>query len=89
MTQWQCPVCGYIHEGDTPPKTCPKCEVPGSSFQKIEEQNSDYWPEDEDKKSTSEQHSSTKRLGDIAFISYICNIRLQFVCITANTLLTH
>ena len=54
MTQWLCPVCGYIHEGDTPPKTCPKCGIPGSRFQKIEEQSSDYWPEDEDQKSTNE-----------------------------------
>ena len=21
-----CPICGYIHEGENPPKTCPKCK---------------------------------------------------------------
>ena len=27
-----CPVCGYVHEGDTPPEFCPVCKVPGSRF---------------------------------------------------------
>ncbi len=27
-----CPVCGYVHEGDTPPEFCPQCKVPGSKF---------------------------------------------------------
>ena len=36
-TKWVCPVCGYVHEGDTPPERCPQCKVPGSKFKKIEE----------------------------------------------------
>ena len=31
-----CPVCGYVHEGDTPPEFCPVCKVPGSKFTKVE-----------------------------------------------------
>ncbi|MFR9534009.1 MAG: Na(+)-translocating NADH:ubiquinone reductase subunit C [Rikenellaceae bacterium] len=27
-----CKVCGYTHEGDTPPATCPVCKVPASDF---------------------------------------------------------
>lgn len=23
--KWKCTVCGYIHQGDMPPETCPKC----------------------------------------------------------------
>jgi len=30
--KWVCPVCGYVHEGDTPPERCPQCKVPGSKF---------------------------------------------------------
>ena len=30
--KWVCPVCGYVHEGDTPPEKCPQCKVPGSKF---------------------------------------------------------
>ena len=25
MKKWICPVCGYVHEGDTPPEKCPQC----------------------------------------------------------------
>ena len=32
MKKWVCPVCGYVHEGDTPPEACPQCKVPGSKF---------------------------------------------------------
>ena len=36
MAKWVCPVCGYVHEGDTPPEFCPVCKVPGSKFKKQE-----------------------------------------------------
>ena len=32
-----CTVCGYIHEGPTPPEQCPQCKVPGSKFKELEE----------------------------------------------------
>ena len=32
MKKWVCPVCGYVHEGDTPPEKCPQCGVAGSKF---------------------------------------------------------
>ena len=32
MKKWVCPVCGYVHEGDTAPEKCPQCGVPGSKF---------------------------------------------------------
>ena len=37
MKKWICPVCGYVHEGDTAPEFCPQCKVPGSKFKKMEE----------------------------------------------------
>jgi len=37
MAKFVCPVCGYVHEGDTPPEKCPQCGVPGSKFTKMEE----------------------------------------------------
>ena len=36
MAKWICPVCGYVHEGDTAPEFCPVCKVPGSKFNKQE-----------------------------------------------------
>ena len=32
IKKWICPVCGYVHEGPTPPEFCPQCKVPGSKF---------------------------------------------------------
>ena len=32
MAKWVCPVCGYVHEGDTPPEKCPICNVFGEKF---------------------------------------------------------
>ena len=37
MAKWVCSVCGYVHEGDTPPENCPVCKVPASKFNKVEE----------------------------------------------------
>ena len=32
MKKWVCPVCGYVHEGDTAPEKCPQCGVAGEKF---------------------------------------------------------
>jgi len=29
--KWKC-VCGYIHDGETAPETCPKCGAPAEKF---------------------------------------------------------
>ena len=37
MAKWVCSVCGYTHEGDTPPEKCPQCGVPAEKFNKQDE----------------------------------------------------
>ena len=37
MKQWKCTVCGYIHNGDTPPEKCPVCGADKSKFIEIKE----------------------------------------------------
>lgn len=32
MAKFICPVCGYVHEGDSAPEKCPQCGCPGSKF---------------------------------------------------------
>jgi len=32
MKQFVCPICGYVHEGNTPPEKCPQCGCAGSKF---------------------------------------------------------
>ena len=34
MAKWVCSVCGYVHEGDTPPESCPVCKAPAEKFTK-------------------------------------------------------
>ena len=41
MKKWVCSVCGYVHEGDTPPEKCPQCKVPGSKF--VEQKSEMTW----------------------------------------------
>jgi len=36
--KWICSVCGYVHEGDTPPEFCPLCKAPASKFNKAEQE---------------------------------------------------
>ena len=30
--KYVCSVCGYVHEGDTPPEKCPVCKAPAEKF---------------------------------------------------------
>ncbi len=36
MAVWKCAVCGYIHDGDEPPESCPKCGAPKEQFKEAE-----------------------------------------------------
>ena len=40
MKQWQCSVCRYIHEDDTPPEKCPVCGVSSDRFVKFHSEQS-------------------------------------------------
>ena len=35
MKKWRCGVCGYVHEGDEPPDTCPVCGAGKSLFEEV------------------------------------------------------
>lgn len=37
MKKFVCTVCGYIHEGDTPPAQCPVCKVGPDKFKEVVE----------------------------------------------------
>ncbi len=40
MKKWICNVCGYIHEGEDPPRTCPLCSAPAAEFSPVNEEAS-------------------------------------------------
>src|SRR5574344_2621386 len=35
MKKFICSVCGYVHEGDTPPERCPQCGQPKEKFKEL------------------------------------------------------
>ena len=37
MKKFVCTICGYIHEGDAPPKECPICKASADKFQELNE----------------------------------------------------
>ncbi len=39
MKKFICKVCGYVHEGDSAPETCPLCGVDASQFEELKEAN--------------------------------------------------
>jgi len=32
MKEFKCTVCGYVHEGESPPESCPVCKVGPDKF---------------------------------------------------------
>ena len=32
MKKFVCPICGYVHYGDSAPEFCPQCKAPGEKF---------------------------------------------------------
>lgn len=43
MAKWVCQICGYVHEGDTPPEACPVCKAPADKFSKKDENEELTW----------------------------------------------
>ena len=41
MKKFVCSVCGYVHEGDTPPERCPQCNAPKEKF--VEQKDDMTW----------------------------------------------
>ena len=41
MKKWVCSVCGYVHEGDSAPDSCPQCKAPASKF--VEQAGEKSW----------------------------------------------
>ncbi len=41
--KWICTVCGYVHEGDEAPESCPLCHVPASKFNEMKEDAELEW----------------------------------------------
>lgn len=45
MKKFVCPICGYVHEGDSAPELCPLCKCPGAKF-KVQESEGLVWADE-------------------------------------------
>ena len=34
--EWVCEICGYVHDEEDPPESCPVCGAPASKFKPVE-----------------------------------------------------
>lgn len=46
MKKWVCTVCGYVHEGDTPPEKCPQCKAAKDKFVEKNENEELDWADE-------------------------------------------
>lgn len=46
MKKWVCGICGYVHEGDTPPEKCPQCQAPAVKFNEQKESMDLVWADE-------------------------------------------
>ncbi len=44
MKKWKCIICGYIHENEKPPESCPICKAPASKFILLTEGETEDFP---------------------------------------------
>lgn len=56
MGEWECTECGFIHEGENPPRRCPECGALADAFEFYEydeeeeledEEYEDDWEDDD------------------------------------------
>ena len=46
MKKFTCKICGYIHEGDAPPESCPVCKAASEKFNELVEDGNITWADD-------------------------------------------
>jgi rubrerythrin len=46
MKKFVCSVCGYVHNGDTPPTKCPQCSSPPEKFNEAQENSELNWADE-------------------------------------------
>lgn len=44
--QWICDICGYVHDEDEPPDSCPMCGAPKSKFSEWDGEDEDLLDEE-------------------------------------------
>jgi len=48
MGEWECSVCGFLHEGEEPPAKCPESGAPPDKFEYYSHEDDDEWDDELD-----------------------------------------
>ncbi|MCA1553728.1 MAG: hypothetical protein LC737_05055 [Chloroflexi bacterium] len=68
MGEWECTVCGHLHEGEEPPAVCPECGATKDKFEYYSYEDDDEFDEELDDEGDaldedwSELNSTTARM---------------------------
>ena len=46
MKKWVCSICGYVHNGETPPDECPQCGASKDKFYEAQENDNLAWADE-------------------------------------------
>lgn len=66
MRKWECTICGYIHEGDEPPKECPVCGAGPEYFKEIIEKEGETLTEQVVQPNGDEAGGKQEKAGGLA-----------------------
>jgi uncharacterized membrane protein len=66
MRKWECTICGYIHEGDEPPKECPVCGAGPEYFKEIIEKEGETLTEQVVQPDGDEDGGKQEKAGGLA-----------------------
>lgn len=66
MKKWECTICGYIHEGDEPPKECPVCGAGPEYFKEIIEKEGETLTEQVVQPNGDEAGGKQEKAGGLA-----------------------
>ncbi len=81
-TKWRCVICGYIHEGENPPESCPLCGAGPDQFEKLEGAEQ---PEVQAKQNTNQPAAAAPALErEQAIIQALYSISYGLFIITAH-----
>ncbi|HHY27898.1 MAG TPA: flavin reductase, partial [Desulfitobacterium dehalogenans] len=80
-TKWRCVICGYIHEGENPPESCPLCGAGPDQFEKLEGAEQ---PEVQVKQNTNQPAAAPALEREQAIIHALYSISYGLFIITAH-----
>jgi len=84
VAKWRCLVCGYIHEGEAPPESCPICGVGPESFETLPEEEGNGQKSESEKQTTAAPMNAPALDPEQALLQSLFSISYGLYIITAH-----